>query len=330
MARLERLRGLQAAEVALARVSGGKYGLLGENARVDPERVLALFERPCVVDGQSLMIQPYIGLERLTEADGGGADVLKNATIALSRARGERRQHWQYFTREMQTTAQERLALLHDLRHATEAKRGLSLVYQPQVEIASGKICGAEALLRWQNVRGQNIPPDRFIPVAEYSHLIIELGEWVLRSACEQLGEWDRAGVSGLRMSVNVSLVQFRDPDFVAMARRCILDHGQAVTHRLRFPGCVGSAQRAGIALDQRHRCLQLVGDDADKGGLHLLSLAEASNVHHADDNVAQAAIAVVKRCVTISAVRPCTSSRKLLVLVSLRRISVSLCWTRG
>jgi EAL domain-containing protein (putative c-di-GMP-specific phosphodiesterase class I) len=62
--------------------------------------------------------------------------------------------------------------------------------------------------------------------VAEYSHLIIELGEWVLRSACEQLGEWDRAGLSGLRMSVNVSLVQFRDPDFVGMARRCILDHG--------------------------------------------------------------------------------------------------------
>ena len=222
----KRLRAGFPAEVALARVSGGKYGLLGENATVDPERVLALFERPCVVDGQSLMIQPYIGLERLTEADGGGADVLKNATIALSRARGERRQHWQYFTREMQTTAQERLALLHDLRHATEAKRGLSLVYQPQVEIASGKICGAEALLRWQNVRGQNIPPDRFIPVAEYSHLIIELGEWVLRSACEQLGEWDRAGVSGLRMSVNVSLVQFRDPDFVGMARRCILDCG--------------------------------------------------------------------------------------------------------
>ncbi|MBK9596303.1 MAG: EAL domain-containing protein [Rhodocyclales bacterium] len=222
----KRLRAGFPAEVALARVSGGKYGLLGENATVDPERVLALFERPCVVDGQSLMIQPYIGLERLTEADGGGADVLKNATIALSRARSERRQHWQYFTREMQTTAQERLALLHDLRHATEAKRGLSLVYQPQVEIASGKVCGAEALLRWQNVRGENIPPDRFIPVAEYSHLIIELGEWVLRSACEQLGEWDRAGVSGLRMSVNVSLVQFRDPDFVGMARRCILDYG--------------------------------------------------------------------------------------------------------
>lgn len=222
----KRLRAGFPAEVALARVSGGKYGLLGENATVDPEQVLALFESPCVVDGQSLMIQPYIGLERLTEADGSGADVLKNATIALSRARGERRQHWQYFTREMQTTAQERLALLHDLRHATEAKRGLSLVYQPQVEIASGKVCGAEALLRWQNVRGQNIPPDRFIPVAEYSHLIIELGEWVLRSACEQLGEWDRAGVSGLRMSVNVSLVQFRDPDFVGMARRCILDCG--------------------------------------------------------------------------------------------------------
>jgi hypothetical protein len=96
-----------------------------------------------VVDGQSLMIQPYIGLERLAEAEGSGADVFKNATIALSRAKSERREHWQYFTRDMQVATQQRLSLLHDLRHAAEAKRGLSLHYQPQVDIASGRVIGA-------------------------------------------------------------------------------------------------------------------------------------------------------------------------------------------
>jgi diguanylate cyclase (GGDEF)-like protein len=221
-----RLReGLQE-EVVLARVSGGTFGLLGRDGAVDPEQVIALFEQPFVVDGQSLMIQPCLGLEKLSEAEGNGSDVFKNANIALSRARGDRRDRWQYFTRDMQIATQQRLGLLHDLRHAAEAKRGLSLHYQPQVDIASGLVIGAEALMRWTNDRGESVPPYRFIPVAEYSHLIIELGEWVLCSACEQLREWDRAGLNGLRMSVNVSPAQFRDPGFVGMARRCILGSG--------------------------------------------------------------------------------------------------------
>lgn len=221
-----RLRGGLPEEVVLARVSGSTFGLLGRDGAVDPEQVIALFEQPFVVDGQSLMIQPCLGLERLAEAEGNGTDVFKNANIALSRARGDRRERWQYFTRDMQVATQQRLSLLHDLRHAAEAKRGLSLHYQPQVDVASGKVIGAEALMRWTNNRGEKIPPYRFIPVAEYSHLIIELGEWVLCSACEQLREWDRAGFNGLRMSVNVSPAQFRDPGFVGMARRCILGSG--------------------------------------------------------------------------------------------------------
>jgi diguanylate cyclase (GGDEF)-like protein len=221
-----RLRGGFPAEVVLARVSGGAFGLLGPDAMLEPEQVLALFAQPCVADGQSLMIRPFMGLERLSEAEGGGADVFKNAYIALSRAKQERREHWQYFTRDMQVATRQRLALLHDLRHAAEAKRGLTIHYQPQVDLASGRVVGAEALMRWKNDRGEDIPPHRFIPVAEYFHLIVELGEWVLCSACEQLREWDRAGLGGLRMSVNVSPAQFRDPGFVDMARRCILDFG--------------------------------------------------------------------------------------------------------
>jgi len=222
----KRLRAGFPPEVTLARVSGGTFGLLGPDGMLDPDQVLSLFEQPCVVEGQSLMIQPYVGLERLAEAEGGGPDVFKNATIALSRAKGERRERWKYFTRDMQIATQQRLGLLHDLRHAAEAKRGLSLHYQPQVDVDSGRVIGAEALMRWRNDRGEDIPPHRFIPVAEYSHLIIDLGEWVLRTACEQLRQWDRAGLGGLRMSVNVSPAQFRDPDFVGMARRCILGYG--------------------------------------------------------------------------------------------------------
>lgn len=222
----KRLRAGLPAEVAVARVSGGAFGLLGPDAVLDPEKVLSMFEQSIVVDGQSLMIQPFLGLERLSEAEGSGTDVFKNANIALGRAKSERRSRWQYFTREMQVATQQRLSLLHDLRHAADAKRGLSLYYQPQIEIASGRVIGAEALMRWKNDRGEDVPPYRFIPLAEYSHLIIELGEWALCTACEQLVEWDRAGHHNLRMSVNVSIAQFRDPNFVTMARRCIQDSG--------------------------------------------------------------------------------------------------------
>lgn len=222
----KRLRAGLPGEATLARVSGGTFGLLGPDGTVDPEKVLALFAGPCVVDGQSLMILPYIGLERLAEADGCGADVLKNATIALSDAKSERREHWQYFTRNMEIATQQRLSLLHDLRHAAETKKELSLHYQPQIDVITGRVVGAEALMRWRNKRGQDIPPYRFIPLAEYSHLIIELGEWALRTACEQLLAWQRQGHPDLRMAVNVSVSQFRDSNFIAMARRCIGEVG--------------------------------------------------------------------------------------------------------
>lgn len=172
-----------------------------------------------MVDGQSLMIQPYIGLERLAEAEGSGADVFKNATIALSRAESERREHWQYFTRDMQVATQRRLSLLHDLRHAAEAKRGLL----PALPAAGRYRVGPDDRRRGTDAleerpRGEH-PALSLHPGGGILHLIIELGEWVLCSACEQLRDWDRAGLPGLRMSVNVSPAQFRDPNFIGMAR---------------------------------------------------------------------------------------------------------------
>ncbi len=222
-----RLRLGTLAEVELARISGDTFGLLGPEASIDPDHIHALFDQPLVVDGQSLIIQPYIGLVKLSEVDTIGADAIKNASMALNKAKSERSEHWKFFTRNMQRATLERLGLLNSLRHATEAKRGLSVCYQPQVDLESGKIKGAEALMRWRNDSGEEVSPTRFIPVAEYSQLIIELGEWVLCTACEKLREWERAGFHGLRMSVNVSPAQLRDPNFFGMARRCI--HGSGL-----------------------------------------------------------------------------------------------------
>jgi len=213
-------------EVTVARVSGGTFGLLGRDELLEPEKILALFAYPILVADQSLMLQPLIGLERLAESEGRGTDVFKNANIALSRAKSDNAGRWKYFTRDMQLATQQRLGMLHELRHAAEAKRGLSLYYQPLIEASTKRVIGAEALMRWTNDRGEEISPTRFIPLAEYSHLIIELGEWALRGACKQLKIWQAAGFNDMRMSVNVSLAQFRDPNFVSLACRCVEESG--------------------------------------------------------------------------------------------------------
>jgi len=226
VAMAKRLRGGLADEVAVARVSGGTFALLGPDAAIEPMRILALFAQPIVVEGQSLMIQPWIGMESLSEVEDPGAEIFKNANIALSRARTESSKRWMSYTRDMRVATRHRLGLLHDLRHAAEAKRGLSMYYQPMIDMATKRVIGAEALMRWKNERGENIPPDHFIPLAEYSHLIIELGEWALRTACRQLKAWHQLGYPEMRMAVNVSLAQFRDPNFVAKARCCIEEFG--------------------------------------------------------------------------------------------------------
>ncbi|HRE18069.1 MAG TPA: EAL domain-containing protein, partial [Rhodocyclaceae bacterium] len=117
------------------------------------------------------------------------------------------------------------VAMLHALRTAFEDQR-LFLVYHPQVDLTSGRAVGAEALLRWRTDDGSYVSPDRFIPLAEYSGLIITLGEWVLRSACRELVRLAGLGMDNFRMAVNVSVSQFRDPGFLRGLRRALADSG--------------------------------------------------------------------------------------------------------
>jgi len=119
----------------------------------------------------------------------------------------------------------ERVRLMHALRSGF-ARGELFLAYQPQVELGAYLPFGAEALLRWRTEDGRLIPPDRFIPIAEYSGLIIEIGEWVLRQACAELMRLRAAGYLEFTMSVNVSQVQFRHPGFLDMLRAALVDTG--------------------------------------------------------------------------------------------------------
>jgi EAL domain-containing protein (putative c-di-GMP-specific phosphodiesterase class I) len=159
-----------------------------------------------------------------------GADsetLLKNADLAMYCAKENGRNNCQFFTPELNARAVERLTLENSLRVAVE-KQELFLVYQPQLEIASGRISGGEALLRWRHPELGLVAPDRFIPIAENSGLIVPIGEWVLRTACTQARCWQDLGLPPLPIAVNVSAVQLHQGHFLPLIRRVLDETGLA------------------------------------------------------------------------------------------------------
>jgi diguanylate cyclase (GGDEF)-like protein len=209
----------------VARIGGDIFAVLGMGSLNTPEAIHALFATPFSIEGQDVQVSATLGLVRLAEHDGCGSDALKDADIALKRAKSQQRGGHFYFSRSMGVEIRERVRLMHALRSGVQ--RGeLFLAYQPQVDLATHRPFGAEALLRWRMQDGTMIPPDRFIPIAEYSGLIVEIGAWVLREACDELMRLRAAGYLDFTMSVNVSQVQFRHPQFVDVLRRALADSG--------------------------------------------------------------------------------------------------------
>jgi diguanylate cyclase (GGDEF)-like protein len=220
-----RLRARVHPRLQLARIGSDIFCILGDAAQVDPEGIHALFAAPFSIEGQDVQVSSTLGLVRLLEHDGSGADAMKDADIALKRAKTRQRGGHFYFSRGMGVEIRERVRLMHALRSGF-ARGELFLAYQPQVELGAHRPFGAEALLRWRTEDGRLVPPDRFIPIAEYSGLIIEIGEWVLRQACAELMRLRAAGYLDFTMSVNVSQVQFRHPGFLDMLRGALADTG--------------------------------------------------------------------------------------------------------
>lgn len=221
----ERLRNHFDHSCKLARVSGDTFAIVGNNDIVRPEIILSLFYAPFLIEKQDVQLSATIGLVTLDDYEGDAADALKDTNIALKRAKKSQRSGFMYFTHKMGVEIRERVHLMHALNSAFH-KDHLFVVYQPQVNISTGKVVGAEALLRWKTADGKFIPPDDFIPIAEYSGLIIELGDWVLRKACFELQELVQQGHTDFKMSVNVSQAQFSHPEFINSVRNAITESG--------------------------------------------------------------------------------------------------------
>ncbi|WP_230408690.1 bifunctional diguanylate cyclase/phosphodiesterase [Undibacterium flavidum] len=209
----------------IARIGNDIFALLGHEIIITPDLVLNLFNRPFIVEQQQVQLSATLGLVRFIDYELSSADALKDANIALKRAKELNRSSYSYFTREMGVEIRERVRMMHALRSAFEEKR-LFIVYQPQIDMRTAKPFGTEALVRWKTEDGELIPPDKFIPIAEYSGLIINIGEWVLRSACFELVLIHELGLRDFRMSVNVSQAQFSHPHFLQSVANALADSG--------------------------------------------------------------------------------------------------------
>ena len=216
-----RLAGALPDSVLLARLGADTFGVLGLLSEVLPQKLLECVRQPVAVDGVPHKVSLTCGYVLLPDDPQAGVDLVKDATIALKRAKRDHRGQTLQYSPDMGAEARARALLLSDLRAAIDHAR-LFLVYQPQLNLHTHALVGLEALLRWRAEDGSLVPPDRFIPVAEHSGLIVALGQWVLSTACATMRELLDANHAPLRMAVNVSTVQLQDPGFLEIVRAAL------------------------------------------------------------------------------------------------------------
>jgi diguanylate cyclase (GGDEF)-like protein/PAS domain S-box-containing protein len=191
------------------------------------ERVREEVLRSIVLSGQEVQVSCSIGVA-VYPHDGGDAEtLLMHADAAMYRAKDMGKNNCQFYTCEMNAHIEEKLALLEGLRCALDEGQ-FHLLYQPKVDLRDGRVFGVEALVRWQHPQHGVIGPDRFIPLAEESGMIVALGDWVLRTACAQNRAWQLAGLAPLRISVNVSPRQFEEQGLVQRVALALADSGLA------------------------------------------------------------------------------------------------------
>jgi diguanylate cyclase (GGDEF)-like protein len=209
----DRLRGLVRQTDTIARMGGDEFVIV-QSPIIDPadatslaQRVIRLMSEPYDIDGQQAVIGASIGIA-VGPGDGSNADkLLRNADLALYRAKGDGRGTFRFFEPAMDLQMQTRRIMEQDLRKALPAGE-FELYYQPVVNLASNDISGFEALIRWNHPERGIISPAKFIPLAEEIGFIVPIGEWVIRQACATAARWP----GHLSVAVNISAVQFRNP----------------------------------------------------------------------------------------------------------------------
>jgi diguanylate cyclase (GGDEF)-like protein len=190
-------------------------------------RLLKALEDVFNLDGHELYISASLGIALLDEHSPDAEALIKHADAALYHAKDAGRNIYKYYTTSLSGKTPELLVLEKSLRHALENQE-LTVYYQPRVNILTGQIIGMEALLRWQHPQMGLVAPSIFIPIAEETGLIVPIGEWVLRTACIQCRAWQQAGLPPLKMAVNLSPKQFRQPNLLEVVSQILTETGLA------------------------------------------------------------------------------------------------------
>ena len=244
----------------VARLGGDEFTVLLPNLHHPQEAfhiaetVVAALSREFVVGEQRCFLSASVGIATFP-ADGDSEEaLLKSADTAMYRAKAAGRSQAVFFETRMNEEAMARVALDRDLRVAIE-RRELRLVYQPQIDVRTGEMIGAEALLRWRHPLRGEVAPTQFIPLAEESGFIDSIGQWVVHEACRQLRAWDEAGVSIPRVAVNVSPRQFRRRGFQDFLARAVHE-AQVPPARLEIEITEGLVMERGDAAEAPLRAI--------------------------------------------------------------------------
>lgn len=223
----ERLRSRMRKSDTVARLGGDEFTVILEaigtvqDATNVAQELLHIVGQSIMVQDQEVFVTPSVGIAIYPQYGKDPETLIKNADMAMYRAKRQGRNTYRFYTTETNGKASQHLAIESSLRRGLEREEFL-LHYQPQIDMNNGRVVALEALLRWQTPERGLIQPDDFIPLAEENGMIVSLGEWVLRTACRQNQEWQHAGLPPICVSVNLSARQFRQRNFVETVRQIL------------------------------------------------------------------------------------------------------------
>ncbi len=258
-------------DALIGRLGGDEFAILLEGlpSRRDPRPAVASVARQLLetlarefhVEGHAIMLTASIGITLFPQDGDNVIDLIRNADAAMYHAKQNGGNTYGFYAAEMNADAVERLMLKNELRRAME-RNEFELLYQPKVDLRDGRVAGAEALLRWQHTRRGEIAPSVFIPLAEESSLIFDIGDWVLNRVCTDFSDWQRHVPWPGRVAVNLSLRQLRQADFVKRIESIFESHGLP-------PSCVEFEITESTLADNGEKTLRML-DRLYRLGLHL------------------------------------------------------------
>ncbi|NNJ90891.1 MAG: EAL domain-containing protein [Gammaproteobacteria bacterium] len=250
----------QSDEVAVARLGGDIFSMVGPDEAIDPVKIQDIFESPLPVGDMSIPVSITMGVAPLSKTDD-YVTAISAAYSALKKAKFHHRGGYYTYSEEMSQDLTQRVNILNSLRDALKADE-FYLVYQPQLDLKTDKVIGLETLIRWVNNKGEFIAPSVFIPIAENSGMIQAIGRWVFENSCKNLARLHQQGFEDISISVNVSAAQLKDPKFISFVESTL----QAFNVEARY---VDIEITETLAMEDIEYCISII-DGLKQVGVHV------------------------------------------------------------